>query len=98
MKPHNGMVVCRTCVCGQPVDRDDRQPQDVEHDPAKVAYELFQPLDGKLDDNVVLQIKHGPMDFQVREPVSPVLAAMPNTRLAVELQVTQEYTGQQRHV
>ena len=43
-------------------------------------------------------VKHGPIDFQTREPVSPVLAAMPATRLAVELQVTQEYTGQQRHV
>ena len=47
---------------------------------------------------MVLQVKYGPMDFQAREPVSPVLAAMPSTRLAVELQVTQEYTGQQRHV
>ena len=46
----------------------------------------------------ILQVKHGPMDFQTREPVSPVIAAMPATRLAVEFQVTQEYTGQQRHV
>ena len=46
---------------------------------------------------MIVQVKHGPMDFQTREPVSPVLAAMPRTRLAVELQVTQEYTGQQRH-
>nr|BFF19250.1 hypothetical protein GCM10025730_27710 [Promicromonospora thailandica] len=46
---------------------------------------------------MVVQVKYGPMDFQVREPVSPVLAAMPRTRIALELQVTQEYTGQQRH-
>lgn len=46
----------------------------------------------------MLQVKHGPMDFQVREPVSPLIGAMPGTRLAVELQATQEYTGQQRHV
>ena len=45
----------------------------------------------------MVQVKHGPLDFQVREPVSPVLAAMPRTRVALELQVTQEYTGQQRH-
>jgi alpha-glucuronidase len=45
-----------------------------------------------------VQVKNGPIDFQVREPVSPVLAAMPRTRIALELQVTQEYTGQQRHV
>jgi len=47
---------------------------------------------------VVLQVKYGPMDFQTREPVSPVIAAMPATRVAVELQVTQEYTGHQCHV
>ena len=46
----------------------------------------------------MLQVKYGPMDFQTREPVSPVIAAVPATRLAVELQVTQEYTGQQKHV
>jgi alpha-glucuronidase len=46
---------------------------------------------------VILQVKYGPLDFQAREPVSPVIAAMPGTRVAVEFQVTQEYTGQQRH-
>lgn len=56
------------------------------------------PLDGQFAGNAVLQVKHGPMDFQVREPVSPLIGAMPRTRLAVEMQATQEYTGQQRHV
>jgi alpha-glucuronidase len=98
VKPHSGIVVCRTCVCGQPIDRDDRQPQHTEHDPAKVAYELFQPLDGQLDDNVVLQIKHGPMDFQVREPASPLLGALEKTNVSIEFQVTQRHLGQQRHL
>ena len=46
----------------------------------------------------IVQIKYGPIDFQVREPVSPLLAGLPNTNEAIELQVTQEYTGQQRHL
>src|SRR4029079_13158694 len=61
------------------------------------AHDHFTPLDGRFRDNVVLQVKYGPLDFQAREPVSPVIAAMPRTSLAVEMQVTQEYTGQQKH-
>lgn len=64
-------------------------------DRAKAAWDHFSPLDGQFDDNVILQIKNGPMDFQVREPVSPLLGAMPNTNKVMELQITQEYTGQQ---
>lgn len=64
-------------------------------DRAKAAWDHFTPLDGQFDDNVILQIKNGPMDFQVREPVSPLLGAMPNTNKVMELQITQEYTGQQ---
>ena len=56
------------------------------------------PLDGQFDDNVVLQIKHGPIDFQVREPASPLFGALRNTNQAIELQITQEYLGQQRHL
>ena len=78
---------------------DHRQDwRDRSTDRARAAHDHFAPLDGEFHDNVILQVKHGPMDFQAREPVSPVLYAMPATRLAVELQVTQEYTGQQRHV
>ena len=55
-------------------------------------------LDGKFDDNVVVQIKSGPMDFQVREPISPLLAGGPTkTNVMMEVQATQEYTGQQIH-
>jgi alpha-glucuronidase len=54
------------------------------------------PLDGKFDDNVILQVKHGPSDFQVREPNSPLLGAMKHTHQGLEFQVTQEYTGQQK--
>jgi alpha-glucuronidase len=99
VKSHKGIVVCRTCVCGQPVDQDHQgEGKTAEHDPAKVAYELFQPLDGQLAENVVLQIKHGPMDFQVREPPSPLLGAMEKTNLSIEFQFTQDHLGQQRHL
>jgi len=55
-------------------------------------------LDGRFRDNVLLQIKNGPMDFQVREPVSPLLGALTSTNQLLEFQITQEYTGQQRHL
>src|SRR5262249_17538376 len=72
--------------------------RDPKNDRAKAAYENFHPLDGKFDDNVIIQIKHGPIDFQVREPVSPLFSGLEKTNQAIELQVTQEYTGQQRHL
>lgn len=93
LAPHGGEVFWRAFVYNHRQDWRDRST-----DRARAAYDHFTPLDGQFDDNVVLQVKHGPMDFQVREPVSPVIGAMPRTRLALELQVTQEYTGQQRHV
>jgi alpha-glucuronidase len=96
LKPHNGVVICRTCVCGQDTDRADHDGP--LHDPAKTAYEIFQPLDGHLAENVVLQIKHGPMNFQVREPPSPLFGALEKTNQAVEFQLTQEHLGQQRHL
>ena len=78
---------------------DHRQDwRDRSTDRARAAFDHFAPLAGSFRREAVLQVKHGPMDFQTREPVSPVIAAMPGTRLAVELQVTQEYTGQQKHV
>lgn len=64
-------------------------------DRARAAWDHFAPQDGQFDENVILQIKSGPMDFQVREPVSPLLGAMPHTNKVMELQITQEYTGQQ---
>ena len=62
------------------------------------SYKTFQPLDGQFADNVVLQIKNGPIDFQVREPTHPLFGALPNTNSMMELQITQEYTGQTTHV
>lgn len=66
-------------------------------DRANAQLEFFQHLDGKFNDNVVVQIKYGPIDFQVREPVSPLFAALHNTSTAIELQVTPEYLGQNCH-
>ncbi|GIH49770.1 alpha-glucuronidase [Microbispora rosea] len=93
LAPYGGVVHWRAFVYNHRQDWRDRST-----DRARAAYDHFAPLDGRFRDNVILQVKHGPIDFQAREPVSPVVAAMPATRLAVELQVTQEYTGQQRHV
>ncbi|MEV5894243.1 alpha-glucuronidase [Nonomuraea fuscirosea] len=93
LAPHGGVVYWRAFVYNHRQDWRDRST-----DRARAAHDHFAPLDGQFRDNAILQVKHGPLDFQTREPVSPVIGAMPNTRLAVELQVTQEYTGQQRHV
>jgi len=93
LAPHGGEVFWRAFVYNHRQDWRDRTT-----DRARAAHDHFAPLDGRFDDNVIVQVKHGPMDFQVREPISPVLGAMPRTRLAVELQVTQEYTGQQKHL
>jgi len=93
LAPHGGVVHWRAFVYNHRQDWRDRST-----DRARAAHDHFAPLDGRFRDNAILQVKHGPIDFQTREPVSPVLAAMPATRLAVELQVTQEYTGQQKHV
>ncbi|MEQ4304736.1 alpha-glucuronidase [Plantactinospora sp. B6F1] len=93
LAPYGGVVHWRAFVYNHRQDWRDRST-----DRARAAYDHFTPLDGRFRDNVIVQVKHGPMDFQTREPVSPVLAAMPGTRLAVEVQATQEYTGQQRHV
>ncbi|MEU5675189.1 alpha-glucuronidase, partial [Micromonospora sp. NPDC047753] len=93
LAPHGGVVHWRAFVYNHHQDWRDRST-----DRARAAYDHFAPLDGRFRTNVVVQVKFGPVDFQPREPVSPVFAAMPATRLAVELQVTQEYTGQQRHV
>ncbi|WBB80586.1 alpha-glucuronidase [Micromonospora sp. WMMD882] len=93
LAPHGGTVRWRAFVYNHRQDWRDRTT-----DRARAAYDHFAPLDGRFHDNVVVQVKYGPIDFQPREPISPVLAAMPATKMAVEVQVTQEYTGQQRHV
>ena len=72
------------------------------HDPkadrARAAYDIFHPLDGKFAPNVIIQIKEGPIDFQAREPVSPLFGGLAQADQAMELQITQEYMGQQRHL
>jgi alpha-glucuronidase len=89
--PYGGTVFWR--VSGPEPVQDWR---DRRVDRARAAYDAFVPLDGRFEENVVLQIRHGPLDFQVREPVSPLLAELQETVFGVELQVTQEYSGQQR--
>jgi alpha-glucuronidase len=93
LEPFNGMVLWRCFVYNCLQDWRDRST-----DRARAAYDHFRPLDGQFHDNVILQIKNGPMDFQVREGVSPLFGAMENTNQMLEFQVTQEYTGQQRHL
>ena len=90
---HGGVVFYRAFVYNHHLDW-----RDAKADRARAAYDIFRPLDGKLDDNVIIQIKHGPIDFQAREPVSPLFSGLEKTNEAIELQVTQEYTGQQRHL
>ena len=93
LKPHGGVVFYRAFVYNHHLDW-----RDPKNDRAKAAYDNFHPLDGKFDDNAVVQIKNGPIDFQVREPVSPLFGGLRRTNEAIELQITQEYTGQQKHL
>lgn len=87
LKPYGGILMWRAFVYSS--NGQDRATQ---------AYSEFMPLDGKFDDNVIIQIKNGPIDFQPREPFSPLLGAMKKTSVMPELQVTQEYLGQAIHL
>uniref|UniRef100_A0A7C3IH80 Xylan alpha-1,2-glucuronidase n=1 Tax=Gracilinema caldarium TaxID=215591 RepID=A0A7C3IH80_9SPIR len=89
IKPYKGVLIWRAFVYKL---QDWRDPS---IDRARAAYDIFFPLDGQFEDNVILQIKNGPMDFQVREPVSPLFGKMERTNQILEFQVTQEYTGHQ---
>jgi alpha-glucuronidase len=93
LAPHGGVVLYRAFVYNHHLDW-----RDPKADRARAAYDIFHPLDGKFADNVIIQTKEGPIDFQVREPVSPLFGGIPNTNQAMELQITQEYLGQQRHL
>lgn len=93
LRAHGGLVIWRCFVYNCLLDWRDRS-----EDRAKAAYENFKPLDGQFMDNVILQVKNGPMDFQIREAVSPLFGAMKKTNIILEFQATQEYTGQQKHV
>lgn len=88
LAPHGGIVMWRSFVYDLSIDSDR----------TKCAYLEFVPLDGKFAANVLVQTKNGPIDFQPREPFSPLFGAMPNTPLLMELQITQEYTGQAKHL
>jgi alpha-glucuronidase len=90
---HGGVVLYRAFVYNNHLDWRDRKA-----DRARAAYDIFHPLDGKFLPNVIVQTKEGPIDFQAREPVSPLFAGLRETSQAMELQVTQEYLGQQKHL
>lgn len=87
LKPHGGIVMWRAFVYS---------PSDPDR--AKQAYVEFNPLDGKFDSNVMVQVKNGPVDFQPREPYSPLFDGMKKTPLIAELQITQEYLGHANHL
>jgi alpha-glucuronidase len=93
LRPHGGLLLYRGFVYDHHMDW-----RDPKNDRARAAYDNFHPLDGKFDDNVIVQIKNGPIDFQVREPASPLFGALERTNQAIELQVTQEYFGQSKHM
>jgi alpha-glucuronidase len=88
IKPYGGIVMWRAFVYDNnvPVDR------------AKQAYNEFKPLDGKFSDNVMVQVKNGPVDFQPREPFHPLFGAMPSSSVIPEFQITQEYLGFATHL
>ena len=88
--PYNGIIIWRCFVYNCQQDW-----RDTVTDRAKAAYDNFMPLDGKFLDNVILQIKNGPMDFQVREPVTPLFGGLRKTHHMLEVQIAQEYTGHQ---
>jgi alpha-glucuronidase len=87
LAPHGGIVMWRAFVYAN--ESQDR---------IREAYDEFQPLDGQFDDNAMVQVKNGPLDFQPREPFSSLFGAMPSTPLVLELQITKEYLGQNTHL
>jgi alpha-glucuronidase len=88
LAPHGGIVMWRAFV----------YTNDPNVDRVKQAYNEFVPLDGQFHDNVVVQVKNGPLDFQPREPFSPLFGAMKKTPLAPEFQITKEYLGFATHL
>ena len=87
VKPYGGIIMWRAFVYNP--DGDDR---------AKQAYKEFKQFDGKFRDNVIVQLKNGPVDFQPREPFSPLFGAMVKTPVMPEFQITQEYLGFSNHI
>jgi len=91
LAPHNGLFFYRGFVYDNHMDWNNPK-----NDRARAAWDNFHALDGQFDDNVIIQIKNGPIDFQVREPPSPLFGALEKTNQAIEVQITQEYNGQAR--
>lgn len=87
LKPYRGIVMWRAFVYS---------PSDADR--AKQAYLEFKPLDGQFHENVIIQTKNGPIDFQPREPYSPLFTAIEHTDQMVEFQITQEYLGHSNHL
>ncbi|WP_138994962.1 alpha-glucuronidase family glycosyl hydrolase [Larkinella sp. C7] len=88
LAPHKGIVIWRAFV----------YKADGKADRFKAAYDEFKPLDGQFEKNVIVQVKNGPIDFQPREPFSPIFGMMPKTPLGMEFQLTQEYLGFATHL
>ncbi|GAB3931494.1 alpha-glucuronidase family glycosyl hydrolase [Larkinella terrae] len=88
LAPHKGIVIWRAFV----------YKADGKADRFKAAYDEFNPLDGQFAKNVIVQVKNGPIDFQPREPFSPIFGTMPKTPLGMEFQITQEYLGFATHL
>lgn len=93
LKPYGGIVMFRAFVYDHHIAYENWY-----NDRANAAVDFFKDLDDDFDDNVVVQIKYGPIDFQVREAPSPLFAHLRNTATAMELQIAQEYLGQQCHL
>jgi alpha-glucuronidase len=88
--PYGGIIIWRCFVYNCTQDW-----RDTKTDRARAGYDYFKGLDGEYHDNVILQIKNGPMDFQIREPISPLLGGLTKTNQMLEVQIAQEYTGHQ---
>ena len=89
VKPYGGIIMWRSFVYGAAHKGEDR---------VKQAVSEFASLDGKFRENVILQSKNGPLDFQPREPYAPIFDNIKKTKQMAELQITQEYLGQSRHL
>ncbi|MBP8969093.1 MAG: alpha-glucuronidase [Lachnospiraceae bacterium] len=90
VKEYGGIIIWRCFVYNCKQDW-----RDYKTDRARAGYDNFMPMDGDYHDNVILQIKNGPMDFQIREPISPLLGGLKKTNQMLEVQIAQEYTGHQ---
>ncbi len=91
VRPFGGKILWRCFVYNCTQDW-----RDAKTDRARAQCDHFAPLDGEFRENVFLQLKNGPVDFQIREPVSPLLGHLEKTASMMEFQIAQEYTGQQR--